>query len=268
MQVFRFEKLARSERAASRYLLDMCEKMESLRCRKCGFDRLYVIEEGRRRRCASCGHSFNPFQGRWLDKVKISAREWLWIVKLFELNNPVSMIAEETDISYPTVLRAVDAVRAAIIGPSSCPETWHCTCGTGASGHILGVSRGHLGAVNVLEAIPAELVKCAMKLKGGWMVCTDRDIPYSSIQCGEDELKLVDRGERFPRCRVYLSGMEGFWTYARERLLKYHGITDEKMPLYIREMEFRFLHRDEQLFDLLIEKLCGCSQSRKPSDHS
>ena len=265
MQVLRFEKLARSEKVASRYLLDMCEKAERLHCRKCGAEKLYVIEGAHRRRCARCGHSCNPFQGRWLDEIKISAQKWLWIVKLFELNNPVSLIAEETEISYPTVLKAIDVIRAAIAGSSSCPEDTQCRCGAGVSETILGVSTDHHRAVKVLEAIPAERIRCSMKLKGGWMVCTDRDVPYPSLLCRDDELRLVDRGKHFPGCRVYLSGMEGFWSFARERFVKYHGITDRKMPLYIREMEFRFIHRDKQLFDLLVEKLCSSAPSHELS---
>jgi transposase-like protein len=35
----------------------------------------------------------------------------------------------------------------------------------------------------------------------------------------------------------------GFRGFARERLLKFHGVSAEKFPLYLKEMEFRYNHR-------------------------
>jgi hypothetical protein len=34
--------------------------------------------------------------------------------------------------------------------------------------------------------------------------------------------------------KVYINGIEGFWSFAKERLLKYHGVDAEKFPLYLK----------------------------------
>lgn len=256
MQVFDFENLVKTEKAARHYILGCCEKTGRMRCQSCGSDKAYVIENGDRRRCAHCDHSFHPLQGRWIHRVKISSQKWLWIVKLFELNSSAKMICEETGISYPTILKSVDVLRMAIAGsPMPCEDTGY-TCGRGAGVPILGLSKGGHEAVQVLETAPAELIKCTMKLWNGLLVCADKSLPYNSLMFENEELSLVDRGQHFPHCKVYGRNIEKFWQYAKERFVKYHGISDKKIVLLVREMEFRYLHRDEQLFDLLVEKLC------------
>ncbi len=256
MQVFEFEKIVKTETTARKYFLRCCEDVSGTRCRSCDSDKVYVIEGGDRRRCARCGHSFHPLQGRWLSHVKISMQKWLWIIKLFELDSPASTIREETGISYPTVLRATETIRLAIIGDSISAADIECGCRFDTSMLPLGISGTEQKSVQVLETIPAEHIKCNVRLAGGRMVCTDRKLTHQSLIYDNQELKLIDRGDHFPSLRVYSSGAEGFWQYAKERLAKHHGISPEKLMLYIKEHEFRYMRRDEQLFDLLVEKLC------------
>jgi transposase len=47
--------------------------------------------------------------------------------------------------------------------------------------------------------------------------------------------------------------LEGFWSYAKERFMKYHGINNRNYPLYLKEMEFRYNHRNEDVFIMLVD---------------
>jgi transposase len=51
--------------------------------------------------------------------------------------------------------------------------------------------------------------------------------------------------------------VEGFWSFAKERLIKHHGISKNKFLLYIKEMEWRYNNRDYNLFDLLVKYMLG-----------
>ena len=53
----------------------------------------------------------------------------------------------------------------------------------------------------------------------------------------------------------YFDGLEGFWSYAKQRLIKFHGVSKEKFPLYLKEMEFRFNNRNHDIFRLLTQKI-------------
>jgi transposase len=255
MEIFSFEKIARNDRAAERYLLDSCSRAGPIECASCGAGKLYVIENGARRRCARCGRSFRPWSGRWIGEMKISARKLLWIVKLFELDLNASSISSETAVSYPTVLRALDVIRRSIAGaPARGRSARRSVAGNEPLIGSLGAS---IPGVQIYRTVADDAIRCILPMAGGYIVGIDRSLSYASVSYRGEELPIVDRGERFPFWRVYCSAGTGFWQYAKERLAKHHGVSDAKLPLYIGEMEYRYLNRGRRLFDLLVERLCG-----------
>jgi transposase len=74
--------------------------------------------------------------------------------------------------------------------------------------------------------------------------------------CGYRYIK-IDHKKLFASSKVYINGVEGFWSYAKERLIKFHGISKEKFPLYLREMECRYNNRDKNIFNLMAQNLCN-----------
>ncbi|MEM3099693.1 MAG: transposase [Nitrososphaerales archaeon] len=65
----------------------------------------------------------------------------------------------------------------------------------------------------------------------------------------------IDHKYKFKSGKVYINGIEGLWSFAKERLIKHHGISPRKFLLYIKEMEWRYNHRYEEdnIFMLLVE---------------
>jgi len=53
--------------------------------------------------------------------LRISCREWLQVIKLFELELSARRINQQIDLSYPTVLKALTIIRMAIIANSDDP---------------------------------------------------------------------------------------------------------------------------------------------------
>jgi transposase len=258
MQVSAFEKVAKSEASARQYLLQNCLRDHDIECPSCGAHRIYVIEGGKRRRCARCGNSFSPFAGRWLADLKIPADKWLWIIKFFELEMPATTISRETGISYPTVLKAIDVTQRAIAGKRATGSQHALAAFPHLDSAVIAVSHIAQGAVQTFMAVPTDLITLAMSFSMGALVWADRSLTCDTVLCCGKELKLVDRGDRVPHRRVFLDGMEGFWPFARERVIKHTSFAEPKLPLYLMELEFRFLHRDTQLFDILVERLCSC----------
>ena len=56
--------------------------------------------------------------------------------------------------------------------------------------------------------------------------------------------------------KVYINGLEGFWSFAKERLIKHHGMSRKFFPLYLKELEFRYNYRQQNLFNKLCQFLC------------
>jgi len=91
------------------------------------------------------------------------------------------------------------------------------------------------------------------KTKKGSVFYTDGWKSYASLeQYGKHNIidhdkELVDNNHN------HINGIEGFWSFAKERFHRYHGIDKENYPLYLKEMEFRFNHRSESILNLLFD---------------
>lgn len=90
----------------------------------------------------------------------------------------------------------------------------------------------------------------------GSTTCTDGFSSYSSLLLYGYEHIRVDHERCFANGKVHINGLEGFRSYAKERLAPYHGVSPRNFYLYIKEMEFRYNHRDEEgLFEHLIKEV-------------
>ena len=45
-----------------------------------------------------------------------------------------------------------------------------------------------------------------------------------------------------------INGIEDFWSYAKHILRNYRGVSRRNFPMYLKEIEYRFNHRKEDLF--------------------
>ena len=63
---------------------------------------------------------------------------------------------------------------------------------------------------------------------------------------------LVDR-----RTKNHINGIEGFWSFAKHILYNYRGVSKYHFPMYLKEIEYRFNHRQENLFKLFLRCFFG-----------
>ena len=99
-----------------------------------------------------------------------------------------------------------------------------------------------------------EVVK---KVKRGSLIYTDRFKGYDGLVMYGFKHERIDHSKRFANGKVYINGIEGFWSYAKERLLKFHGLSPKLFPLYLKELEFRYNERGKELYDKLLEAIKG-----------
>ena len=59
--------------------------------------------------------------------------------------------------------------------------------------------------------------------------------------------------DQFAAGRSHSNGIESFWSYAKQRLVKFHGIADSTFYLHLKECEFRFNNRDDNIYLLLLK---------------
>jgi transposase len=79
--------------------------------------------------------------------------------------------------------------------------------------------------------------------------------------CGYRHLQ-IDHSKRFVQGKVDINTLEVFWAFAKERLIKFHGVSKRNFPLYLKEMEFRYNYRDKNIFEILAKYLCNLVPNR------
>lgn len=90
--------------------------------------------------------------------------------------------------------------------------------------------------------------------KPGSLYYTDEYAAYASLRVRGAHV-VVSKKEGRPQGREHINGIEGFWSYAKHWLYQYRGVPKQYFHLYLKEIEFRFNNRDEDLFHLIAEAI-------------
>jgi len=108
--------------------------------------------------------------------------------------------------------------------------------------------------VNVEEETLAKLTR--NHVRKGSKAYTDKFRSYNSLILQGYEHIRVDHDKRFANGKTHINSIESFWAYAKERLLKYHGISPQKFLFYLKELEWRFnCQKNPDLFGILAKYL-------------
>ena len=62
---------------------------------------------------------------------------------------------------------------------------------------------------------------------------------------GRDKVRFSENG-------VHINGIESFWSYAKRRHAKFNGLRRTSFPTFLKETEFRFNTRDQNLYKVLL----------------
>lgn len=64
----------------------------------------------------------------------------------------------------------------------------------------------------------------------------------------------VDHGNnQFANGKAHINGIEGFWGFAKSRLSKFRGMSRKTFYLHLKECEFRFNNRNQDIYKLLLK---------------
>ena len=201
-------------------------------------------------------------------------RREIAIIRGFYQMQPANRIALELGVSYPTVTRVYRQLREIISdaaesegkclsGEIEIDESYFGghrkgNRGRGAAGKsvVLGLlERDGRVYTKVVDNVSAAelLTNIKAHTRKGSVYYTDTFRSYNSLRRFgvhrrvEHRLHMVDR-----TTHNHINGIEGFWSYAKHALFNYRGVSRYYFPLYLKEIEYCFNHRDENLFKLFL----------------
>ena len=92
------------------------------------------------------------------------------------------------------------------------------------------------------------------KILEGSVIHTDGWKAYDGlILNGYDHYRVFHSKNEFARGKSHVNGIENFWSFAKRRLAKFNGCASDKFHIHLKECEFRYNHRDDDLLKLVIK---------------
>lgn len=73
------------------------------------------------------------------------------------------------------------------------------------------------------------------------------------VDVGYEKHFRVHHGKNeFVRGNAHINGIESFWSYAKRRLAMFNGVASDKFYFHLKECEFRFNYRHQDLYAILL----------------
>lgn len=134
--------------------------------------------------------------------------------------------------------------------------------GRGAAGKsvVLGLlernGKVYTRVVSTLSA-PALMDIIRNKTRKGSVFYTDAFKSYNSLKQFGKHRRINHAKALVYRNHNHINGIEGFWSYTKHKLYNYRGVSRANFALYLKEMEYRFNHRHEDLTQSVIRLYFG-----------
>jgi transposase-like protein len=197
------------------------------------------------------------------------------LIHFFALEVPAGRAARELRIHRHSAERVYSCIRTAIVkecereaplsGEVEVDESYFGgqrkgNRGRGAAGKVavfgLFKRNGRVYTRPVPEVSRAILrLVIKQKVPEGSTIYSDSFRSYDGlITDGYRHYRINHRKGIFAKRRNHINGIESFWAFAKTKLRRYYGVRRTHFFLYLKEMEFRFNHRHENI-EVVIAKI-------------
>lgn len=216
-------------------------------------------------------------KNKYIKGTHISERKFRDILKYFSEDETASKTAKYTGINRNTINRVFHKLRIRIVqesiantpsfGEFEVDESYFGARrvrgkrGRGAAGKtpVFGIlKRNGKVYVNIVKNCSKEQLMPIIqgRILEGSTIYSDGWKSYDGlILNGYDHYRVYHSKDEFVRGKAHVNGIESFWSFAKRRLAKFNGLTDEMFHLHLKESEFRWNLRSENLYAILLKKL-------------
>ena len=215
-------------------------------------------------------------KNRYVNRSKISEAKFRELVRYFAADLDASQIAQLSGLNRNTVNRYLKAIRERIAafcelesplsGEVEVDESFFGARrvkgkrGRGAYGKtiVFGLVKRH---GRVYTQVVPDCTKATLqaiirgKVTLDSLIYSDGLKSYDGlVDVGYDKHFRIDHGNNeFAVGRNHINGIEGFWGVAKTRLAKFRGMSKNTFYLHLKECEFRYNYRNQNLYLTLLK---------------
>ena len=216
-------------------------------------------------------------KNKYANRSKISEAKTRQLIRLFSLDLDAGQIAAITGLNRNTVNRYLVAIRdriaqfceqiSPVSGQVEVDESYfggkHSgKRGRGAGDKVIVFGLFKRNGKVYTQIVPDVKAKTLQGIIRGRVsidsvIHSDKWAGYDGlVDVGYEKHFRVDHGKgEYVKGNTHINGIEGFWGYAKSRLARFRGIPKSHFYLHLKECEFRFNYRAEDLYLLLLKIL-------------
>ena len=218
-------------------------------------------------------------KNKYIKRSHISEYKFRQIIKLFAADLEAKQIALLSNVNINTVNRLLNLLRQRIAliceeesifesGEIEIDESYFGArrirgkAGRGAGGKtiVFGLKKrnGRVYTQVVTNCSARQLIPIIQdKISEDSTVYTDGFKTYDGlVNMGYKKHYRISHGDNeFANGRNHINGIENFWGIAKARLNKFRGLSKKTFYLHLKECEFRFNHRNEDLYKYFLRVL-------------
>ena len=214
-------------------------------------------------------------KNKYINHSHISEKKFREILKYFSYDETAYKTSIYTKISRNTINKIYDKVRVRIfflsqyenkdIGEFELDESYFGAKrvrgkrGRGAAGKtpVFGLlkRKGKVYVEIVKNCSKEQLLPIIQgKILEGSTINTDGWKAYDGLVLnGYTHHRVFHSHNEFARGKSHVNGIESFWSFAKRRIAKFNGLSDNKFVLHLKESEFRFNYRHNNLYSILLD---------------
>lgn len=203
-----------------------------------------------------------PINNRYIYRSKISEAKFRELIRYFSADLDATQITSLTGLNRNTVNRYLKAVRERIA--EHCESESTPVSEVEGDDSFIGPHRVQIRPAGDATARTTVFGIIKQYSKVHTRIVTDGAIaaPKKSIIAGMASRERVmyanelsngngvadDGANEFVKNLSRVNGIEGFWSIAKMRLVKFRGMNKSTFYLHLKECEFRYNHRNENLY--------------------
>lgn len=220
-----------------------------------------------------------PMKNKYYNRSHISEKKFREIIKLFSADIEAKKIALLSGTNINTINKILQMLRERIVCLAEKESYFSCgeieidesffgarrvrgKRGRGAHGKtiVFGMKKRHGNVyTQIVKNCSTQALLPIIKAK----VPEDSEV-YSDEWRAYDGLvnfgykkhyRVTHSKDVFANGKAHVNGIENFWGVAKTRLVKFRGISKKTFYLHLKETEYRFNHRDDNLYKLLLNEL-------------
>lgn len=208
----------------------------------------------------------NISKNKYVRRAKISEYKFRKLVKYFAEDLSATQISILTQINRNTVNRYLNEIRERIVEfceqysplaesmgkEEALPESRLQAFSEKISTNLGILKRRGKVYATLLANYTADKVKAILNPESK----SDSGFTVHAVEVKEDDGLIAigyDNQPLYAGRPSYVENLDNFWNFTRERLSKFQGLAKHKFYLHLKECEFRFNFRNDNLYNVMLK---------------